>query len=87
MINPMRCDAWRSRFVVCILLMNSLMFSRSLSQSASGQADAAGARVGPEIGDPAPAFVTRDQFGHEQSNRTVAGSKGTVLLFFRSADW
>ncbi len=43
--------------------------------------------VGLEIGQQAPAFALHDQFGHEQSNETLKGSKGTVLLFFRSADW
>lgn len=43
--------------------------------------------VGVEIGQQAPAFTLPDQFGHEQSNETLKGSKGTVLLFFRSADW
>jgi peroxiredoxin len=43
--------------------------------------------VGLEIGERAPAFALSDQFGHEQSNKTLKGSKGTVLLFFRSADW
>jgi len=43
--------------------------------------------VGLEIGQQAPAFTLPDQFGHEQSNETLKGSKGTVLLFFRSADW
>ena len=43
--------------------------------------------VGLAVGQPAPAFLLRDQFGHEQSNSTVKGPKGTVLLFFRSADW
>jgi hypothetical protein len=43
--------------------------------------------VGLEIGQQAPAFALSDQFGHEQSNETLRGSKGTVLLFFRSADW
>jgi len=43
--------------------------------------------VGLEIGQEAPAFVLPDQFGHEHSNQTLKGSKGTVLLFFRSADW
>jgi len=43
--------------------------------------------VGLEIGQQAPAFALPDQFGHEQSNKTLKGSKGTVLLFFRSADW
>ena len=43
--------------------------------------------VGLEIGQQAPAFALPDQFGQEQSNETLKGSKGTVLLFFRSADW
>jgi len=43
--------------------------------------------IGLKIGQPAPAFTLMDQFGHEQSNETLKGSKGTVLLFFRSADW
>jgi cytochrome oxidase Cu insertion factor (SCO1/SenC/PrrC family) len=43
--------------------------------------------VGLEIGQRAPAFALPDQFGQEQSNETLKGSKGTILLFFRSADW
>ena len=42
---------------------------------------------GLEVGQKAPAFSSRDQFGHGQSNETLKGSEGTVLLFFRSADW
>ena len=42
---------------------------------------------GLPVGQKAPAFAARDQFGHEQSNATLKGSNGTVLLFFRSADW
>jgi hypothetical protein len=37
--------------------------------------------VGLEISRPAPVFALTDQFGHEQSNETLKGSKGTVLLF------
>ena len=43
--------------------------------------------IGIEVGQRAPAFALPDEFGHEQSNDTLKGSKGTVLLFFRSADW
>jgi len=43
--------------------------------------------VGLEVGQQAPTFALSDQFGHEHSNRTLKGSKGTVLLFFHSADW
>jgi len=67
-------------------------FSIALLALATGQAKPAAsdgdvAAVGLTIGQPAPKFLLRDQFGHEQSNSTLKGSKGTVLLFFRSADW
>ena len=42
---------------------------------------------GLEVGQKAPSFIVQDQFGHQQSNETLKGSNGTVLLFFRSADW
>ena len=43
--------------------------------------------MGLPIGRKAPAFSARDQFGTEQSLDTLKGPNGTVLLFFRSADW
>ena len=43
--------------------------------------------IGIGIGEKAPSFRLKDQFGHEQSNDTLRGTNGTVLLFFRSADW
>jgi peroxiredoxin len=42
---------------------------------------------GLDVGQMAPAFSARDQFGREQTLETLKGSKGTVLLFYRSADW
>src|SRR3977135_1904915 len=42
---------------------------------------------GLDVGQKAPAFSARDQFGREQTLETLKGSKGTVLLFYRSADW
>jgi peroxiredoxin len=42
---------------------------------------------GLDVGQKAPAFSARDQFGREQTLDTLKGSKGTVLLFYRSADW
>ena len=52
-----------------------------------GSAQDASSSIGLRIGEKAPAFSARDQFDHDQSNDTLKGSKGTVLLFFRSADW
>jgi hypothetical protein len=43
--------------------------------------------IGLTVGQKAPAFSARDQFGAQQTLETLRGPKGTVLLFFRSADW
>lgn len=43
--------------------------------------------IGLAVGDKAPAFSIRDQFGKVQTLDTLKGANGTVLLFFRSADW
>ena len=43
--------------------------------------------IGLETGQNAPTLSLRDQFGREQNLATLRGAKGTVLLFFRSADW
>ena len=43
--------------------------------------------IGLEVGQKAPLFSAPDQFGGEQTLETLKGPKGTVLLFFRSADW
>jgi cytochrome oxidase Cu insertion factor (SCO1/SenC/PrrC family) len=67
-------------------------FFMGLAGFAAGQENVSASRatapsVGIEIGQRAPAFTLPDQFGRQQSNDTLKGSKGTVLLFFRSADW
>jgi peroxiredoxin len=43
--------------------------------------------VGLRAGQKAPEFSARDQFGKTETLDTLRGSKGTVLLFYRSADW
>ena len=43
--------------------------------------------IGLPMGQKAPDFSVPDQFGHRQSLATLKGKNGTVLLFFRSADW
>ena len=43
--------------------------------------------IGLPVGQKAPAFSLHDQFGHEQTLDSLKGPHGTVLLFFRSADW
>jgi hypothetical protein len=71
---------------VSMLVLAGIFAAPSAQENPSGTHVTA-PPVGLEVAQPAPAFVLRDQFGHEQSNETLRGTNGTVLLFFRSADW
>ena len=68
-----------------------ILFAGVLSLAAGKQSGPPGAgnlpSIGLNVGQRAPAFLLSDQFGHQQSNETLKGQKGTLLLFFRSADW
>ena len=43
--------------------------------------------LGPQIGAMAPAFTGVDQFGRSHTLASSYGTKGAMLVFFRSADW
>jgi len=43
--------------------------------------------IGLAVGQKAPDFEAIDQFGRTQTTETLKGPRGTMLLFFRSADW
>ena len=43
--------------------------------------------IGLAVGEKAPGFSVRDQFGRVQTLDSLKGTNGTVLIFFRSADW
>jgi len=58
----------------------------SIASLASSSKHAVSFSIGLKMGQNAP-VASRDQFGHEQSIETLKRSNGTVLLFFRSADW
>jgi hypothetical protein len=45
------------------------------------------AKTGPAIGSPVPDFSAPDQNGATQTLHSIAGPKGAMLVFFRSADW
>jgi hypothetical protein len=44
-------------------------------------------RTGPAVGQSVPDFSLQDQSGRVQTLKSVSGPKGTMLVFFRSADW
>jgi cytochrome oxidase Cu insertion factor (SCO1/SenC/PrrC family) len=43
--------------------------------------------IGLPAGAAAPQFELNDQNGRERGLASLAGPKGLVLVFFRSADW
>jgi hypothetical protein len=43
--------------------------------------------IGPQVGARAIEFRLPDQTGRERTLASVAGPKGTMLVFFRSSDW
>jgi hypothetical protein len=43
--------------------------------------------IGLAVGQKAPPFSLHDEFGRVQTLDSLKGANGTVLLFFRSADW
>jgi hypothetical protein len=44
-------------------------------------------KTGPEVGQPVPGFLAKDQEGRPQTLKSIMGPKGAMLVFFRSADW
>jgi hypothetical protein len=64
------------------LLFASLLFAPLLLPA---QGDVS--RIGPAVGAAAPACSLADHNGRVQTLASVAGPKGTMLVFFRSADW
>jgi hypothetical protein len=44
-------------------------------------------RLGPQVGQRVPDFSLKDQNGRAQNLQSIMGSRGAMLVFFRSADW
>lgn len=67
-------------FSFCLLALGCWSDNSSSAQLASPS-------TGSSVGQKMLPFTARDQFGKDVSSDTLKGSNGTVLLFFRSADW
>jgi peroxiredoxin len=62
-----------------VLMVSALAIARAQSTDPS--------RIGPQPGSQVTDFQLPDQHGKTQSLASLAGAKGTVLVFFRSAEW
>ena len=72
----------RNLRLICVLSV-ALLSAKVAAQSASRDISS----IGPKVGAVAPAFSGTDQNGRIVSLASAAGPKGTMLVFFRSADW
>jgi len=44
-------------------------------------------KLGPQVGESIPDFQLLDQDGRLRTLRSIAGRRGAMLVFIRSADW
>ena len=65
----------------------ALLAAAALTAALAAQAPVDVATLGPQVGARVTDFALKDQGGRDQSIRSAAGPKGTMLVFFRSADW
>jgi len=70
-----------------LTILCSLYLLAWSAQDPARSRQAASPAIGLEVGRKAPAFSSADQFGEDQANGGLRGTGGTILLFFRSADW
>jgi hypothetical protein len=59
----------------------------ALISAISATPSTAAVKTGPAVGQRIPAFSATDQNGNLQTLQTIAGPKGAMLVFYRSADW
>ena len=68
-----------------IALFTAMMAVAGLAGQAPPAVDTS--KIGPQAGTVAPAFSGTDQFGKSHTLASSYGPRGTMLVFFRSADW
>ena len=70
----------------CAVLLAAVLSIATLAgQSAATRIDVS--KLGPQVGERIPDFSLKDQSGKAWTRQSILGSKGAMLVFFRSADW
>lgn len=69
------------------LFLPALALAISLAGQQQQPAPRVTMKTGPAVGETIPAFEAVDQTGKTQTLASLTGSKGLMLVFFRSADW
>jgi hypothetical protein len=76
-----------TRIVVCVCVAIVMASGPSAQTPPTPAASIDVQKLGPQVGTRVPDFSLPDQHGQTRTLRSVMGPKGTLLVFFRSADW
>ncbi len=72
----------------CVVALTAMMALTGLTAAQQAQPQPVNVEtLGPQVGQKAITFRLPDQNGRPRDLASVAGPKGTMLVFFRSADW
>jgi hypothetical protein len=72
---------------LCLLILAPAVGFAARQQSSTPAPMVDVESVGPRVGDALPEFSLRDQGGRMRTLKSLLGSSGAVIVFFRSADW
>ena len=71
--------------IAVALSLTLLLAGKTMSVQTAQPLDVS--KLGPQVGQAVPAFEGVDQFGKKHTLASIGRSRGTMLVFFRSADW
>jgi hypothetical protein len=80
----MRAPAIASFLVIAFLAAPAIQGTQTVP---SERARIDVSKLGPQVGERVPDFALPDQNGKRWTLQSIMGSKGAMLVFFRSADW
>jgi len=83
--GPCRAGSPFAMLIVMRPLIGAVVLAGAAAALAAQQVDVS--TLGPQVGERAPALRLVDHSGREQTIAGAAGPKGTMVVFFRSADW
>jgi len=71
-------------FVVASFLMG---MASAVQAQASERVKIDLSKLGPQVGEQVPDFSLKDQAGSTWTRSSITGTRGTMLVFVRSAEW
>lgn len=73
--------------IACTLLLAAGLVTRAPAAQQADRTPIDVSTLGPQVGQRVPDFSLKDQNGKTWTRQSILGSKGAMLVFFRSADW